>query len=450
MAFSEKDWRKLLKIFEQRECVLMLGSDIPSGADNSQPPLSTLLARQLACQISDHAAICNQDDLPNVAQNYLAKQGGISGSFDLQMEVEDFYKAHRTETTALHLSLANLPFKYCISTTADAAMENAFRAVGKQPLSAFYHFKGGNQGLPGNTQVDKPLIYHLYGSIADSRSLVLAETDLLDFLANIICGNPKLPPALGHILADSNTSFLFIGFGFQQWYLRVLLHVFRAKQRSARPWSVALENTRFFEEPMYHSVAWFYGDKHAIEFKNCDWNGFAAELNRRYRQHVAELAPAPEPELPADAPVVFLCHCSEDGEAVGLLGQKLRGKGLNTWRDRDNLRGGDNWDNKIKHLIESRAVHYFLVLQTPAMLAPCESYFVTEIKTALELQKSVWDEYLFIVPAYLAGNGQTKLDALKRLNYLDLRQDQDLDRLVQNIQDDQRKRLARKEWAHAG
>ena len=444
---NDKDWQKLVKNIGRGKCILMLGSDIPSDTDNStQPPLITLLARQLAELIAGKAKIFDPDDLPHVAYNYLTNR--IGKRIDLEMEAENFYRDYQNHTTKLHECLAQLPFSYCISITADDLMINAFKKVGKAPSEAYYHFRSGNKPMAVAPSVNAPLVYKLYGAITDSRSLVLTETDLLDFLGNVISGCPELPPDLTRLFSDAETSFLFIGFGFQRWYLRILLHLLRNQQVETPPWSLALEDTRFFSDPSHEQTALFFDHAHSIEFKHCSWNELAENMLEHFQQKKAATQNQAEISLPEDAPVVFLCHSSKNSEAVGEFGRRLREHRLNTWRDRDNLRGGDRWDTIIKHVIDNQ-IDYFLVLQTPDMLAVSESYFIKEIKCALERQAQNWSEFLFMVPAFFAGNTDQKLEALKELNYLDLRNNKDLERLVKNIQDDKQKRMARKELANA-
>ncbi len=441
---NDKDWQKLLRNIERGKCILMLGSDIPLDINNTtQPPLTKLFAQYLTEQIADRAKICDPEDLPHVAQNFIAYRVGDRD--DLEIEAENFYSDFQQQTTNLHRQLAELPFSYCIATTPDNLMFNAFNVAGKTPSEAFYHFQSGNKALADEANVHSPLVYKLYGTITDSRSLVLTENDLLDFLANIISGCPELPPMLRKLICDKETSFLFIGFGFHRWYLRILLHFFRNQLNHTPPWSLALEDARFFSSPGHEQTALFYDHTHSIEFKNCSWSEFAGELLNRYQQKNLSFKKPPAIVPPSDAPRVFLCHSSKDSEAVGLLGEKLRERGLNTWRDRDNLRGGEDWSRRIKHLINNNQIDYFLVLQTPNMLAETQSYFILEIKYALERQEKNWKEFLFIIPVFLSGNSEQKLGALQHLNYLDLRNDSDLDRLIQDILDDKQKRLERTE-----
>ncbi|HAO20607.1 MAG TPA: hypothetical protein DCQ37_09125, partial [Desulfobacteraceae bacterium] len=57
------------------------------------------------------------------------------------------------------------------------------------------------------------------------ESLVMTENDLLDFLVSVISKAPGLPASITSELNSTDKNFLFLGFGFKHWYLRILLHV---------------------------------------------------------------------------------------------------------------------------------------------------------------------------------------------------------------------------------
>ncbi|NOS89419.1 MAG: toll/interleukin-1 receptor domain-containing protein [Methylococcaceae bacterium] len=446
---QELDWQKLLKNIERGKCVLMLGPDIPAqSGDQPEASLTTLLAQHLAAKVREKkpdAKLCDDRDLPHVAQNYLAYR--VGDRIDLECSTEAFYQTYQQHTTPLHQCLAQLPFSYCLSISPDNLMQTALNQTkDKHARTDFYHFKSGNKSLDGKPNPQAPLLYKLYGCISATDSLILAETDLLDFLANIIANTPELPPLLGQLLSDKDTTFLFIGFGFQRWYLRILLHVLR-KQQQHRLGSLALEAPTFFNHPEHPQTVFYYDHAHTIEFKSCAWHEFAQDLLRRY-QHTQNQLPDSPPSSPSpDAPLVFLCHSSKNQAEVAKLAGQLRQLGLNVWRDRDNLHAGEVWDNRIQHVIDKQ-IQYFLVLQTPDMLAPAESYFIREIKRALARQQGIDDDYVFIIPAWFGGTSEQKLSALAHLNYFDLRTQHDLSTLLDHIQHDQTQRKLRQDTAH--
>src|SRR5262249_59238010 len=112
-------------------------------------------------------------------------------------------------------------------------------------------------------------------------SLVLTASDLLDFLVTVAKDKPPLPKDLTSRFSNPSTSFLFLGFGFQQWYFRILLHISKAHS-DRRNLSLALEDASFFAHPDQLQTVLFYNEQYRIEFRQESWQAFADELSRRY------------------------------------------------------------------------------------------------------------------------------------------------------------------------
>ena len=255
---------------------------------------------------------------------------------------------------------------------------------------------------------ESPIIYKLYGSAENRDSLVITESDLLDFLVNIVKKSPPIPDYIASRFADKDTSFLFVGFGFEQWHYRIFLHMLNAHGHKNR--SLALEDQAFFEHPDQRRTAVFYQHKHYLDFRSASLDVFAQELKNNYQQQVGR--PEPTNQLADDAPRAFLCYCSEDSDAVLKIQNLLHRGGIDTWRDKQNLRGGDDWDRQIEHVLQKQ-VDYVLVLQTPRMLARSESYYYKEINLALERQHMFARGRRFVIPCLLEGD-----DGLEELSQL--------------------------------
>lgn len=72
-----------------------------------------------------------------------------------------------------------------------------------------------------------PLIYHLHGRMQTPKSLVLTESDYLEFLVRITASRDDDPLRLipGAILsALTDNPLLFVGYSLQDWTFRVLFH----------------------------------------------------------------------------------------------------------------------------------------------------------------------------------------------------------------------------------
>jgi hypothetical protein len=64
-------------------------------------------------------------------------------------------------------------------------------------------------------------------------------------------------------------------------------------------------------------------------------------------------------------PTVFLSYANEDQEDVDDIRKFLKACGINTWQDREKLRGGGRWKDSLKDAINDS--DYVVVVQTPHM-----------------------------------------------------------------------------------
>lgn len=419
---KDRDWHSVLEAIKRKQCILITGPDIVGdvnglGAGSVASQLAKKLAHPLSPEFQNY-----QGDLSHVAQLRYEKDGHRS---NLEFEVKEFFAPLEGHTSTFYRDLSALPFTLCLTTTPDYFLAQAFQDEGKKPIQEFYHFRSHRQPDLSDTTPLNPIVYGLYGDLQALDSLVLTETDLLEFLVNIVRNAPSLPPYIAGQLADKQMSFLFLGFGFQAWYARVLLHVLQICGHRIQ--SLAIEAQSFFTHPDKAQMALFFEKEHKIEFRQHSWKEFAAELRQRYEKHV----PTRMLSEPTDnGPIVFLCHDSRDWDQVARLEQVLNDQGIGTWRDRQNLRGGDKWDRIIQRVIDKQ-VDYVLVLQTPNMLQRAECYLHKEIHQALERQKRFDEGERFLVPALLqACQG---LSRLNDLHSIDLTTQEGITKLIKDI-----------------
>jgi len=144
-------------------------------------------------------------------------------------------------------------------------------------------------------------------------------------------------------------------------------------------------------------------------------------------------APAAEPAAGTDAPRAFLCYASEDVEAVTRLSERLEAAGIGVWRDKQNLRGGDDWDRVLVHVIEKQ-VHYVIVAQSTTMDRRGEGYFYKEIAVARERQRRMRQGRIFVLPLQIESC--EGLDELKDLHQMSVATEDDFGKLVQAIRED--------------
>ncbi len=96
---------------------------------------------------------------------------------------------------------------------------------------------------------------------------------------------------------------------------------------------------------------------------------------------------------------VFLSYASEDSEAAGRVAEALKAAGIEVWFDRNALRGGDEWDRKIRREIRDCAL--FIPLISANSEARHEGYFRLEWDLADQRSHMIVRGRAFIVPVGL-------------------------------------------------
>ena len=100
---------------------------------------------------------------------------------------------------------------------------------------------------------------------------------------------------------------------------------------------------------------------------------------------------------------VFLSYASQDAEAARKIGEALRAAGIEVFLDQSELRGGDAWDQKIRHEIHDCALFVPIIsLHTQERL---EGYFRHEWNLAIERAHHMARQKTFLMPVVVDGTG---------------------------------------------
>ena len=103
--------------------------------------------------------------------------------------------------------------------------------------------------------------------------------------------------------------------------------------------------------------------------------------------------------VPARATLrVFLCHASEDKEAVRDLHRRLSRDAVSPWLDEEQLRPGQLWEEEIPRAI--RQADVFVVCMSSRSVAK-RGFLQREIRMALQVAEEMPSGTIFIVPARL-------------------------------------------------
>jgi hypothetical protein len=108
--------------------------------------------------------------------------------------------------------------------------------------------------------------------------------------------------------------------------------------------------------------------------------------------------------------------------------------------DKENLRGGDEWDRKIRDTIKQ--IDYFVVLQSQALVNKTIGYVNREINIALDRQEEFQrGTTRFVIPVKIESCPLRQ--DLKHLQTIDLTDETNIKMLIDTIQRDFEKRKKR-------
>jgi hypothetical protein len=426
VAMRDQDWASLTSSIQSGRCILMLGPDAFMAEFGGETlPVAVGLARFVKERLGEQYAYLNPSNPWSVAQVAVEQEDANT----LRAWVHEFYDTYQTESEPLN-NLAALPFRLIVNTSPGFSAERAFANVKDKTYVDFYDRTAPPRTYLPDPTADAPVIYGLYGSLSQPSSMILSENDRFDFLISIIAEDPPLPQKLTSALCDPRQSFLFLGFNLAQWQLRMLMHVVLGRvQRENK--SFALE---FAHEGIDEEAKLFYMIGHKLHFIDMDLRSLTAQLRARVRQPDAIGGQPIRPVPSQDAPTVFLCHAHEDAEVASQLADGLRHNGINVWLDRDNLRGGDEWDDVIERVLDQE-VQYVVVLQSPSLKAKDVGYVNKEIYLAIRRQSYYRSPKIFLIPALIDGP-ENLLPELERFQYVNLSRGEEVNDLVKTIRRD--------------
>jgi hypothetical protein len=201
-----------------------------------------------------------------------------------------------------HRVLAQLECPIYVTAQATTLLVAALEEEGKHPVTDFCRWKPEllrESKLPLEDpdyvpSPERPLVYHVFGTLDVPESIVITEDEYFEFLAAVANPNNALIPyAVEQALAD--TSLLFLGFGLQDWDLRILLRGLinreaapRKGQRShhvAAEIDVRREGVIKPDGAKDYIVTYFRDNEPSIEIEWAAVDEFAVDLARAWERH---------------------------------------------------------------------------------------------------------------------------------------------------------------------
>ena len=399
--WDEENWGALTTAIHLQQCILFLGPDaaLERVSGDEYRPLTQILANELAKDSRADLEKWGIDtfDLTQVSLCFHLKYDRNQ----LLDRVRSFYEKRLNLTSPLHENLASLPFPLIVTSTFDSMFLNALNRVSahqkREARVDFHDFKGPKRERMEMGTKENPLIYHLYGSLGNLRSLVITENDLLELLTRVASGDAPLPGNLVSELNSEDKSLLFLGFGFRHWYLRILLHVLRMRTKSNRSFALEKFESRYLPDIGIMTLI--------IQNRNCKiqiWKAdlleFTEKLKNEYKQRYPQEDLIAQPLKLAPRPTVFISYARENAEEARTLESKLKGF-VTTKLDQEFLELGDGWEQKIEESIST--ADYFIFLQSQELYRQYETYAFRELDLARKRQQKFRPGAKFIIPVSL-------------------------------------------------
>ncbi|MGY1636062.1 CHAT domain-containing protein [Geodermatophilus sp. SYSU D00742] len=160
------------------------------------------------------------DELPaDLLREHASLEDLIAGAWEAR---------HRREAVDPYSVLALLPAPVYVTTQPSRLLARALADAGRKPeveLCRWYGDDDWSESVfdrePGYRPTpERPLIYHLLGTLDQPESLVLTEDDYFDFLIGVTRNQDLVPTTVRRRLSDS--ALMFVGFRLDEWDFRVL------------------------------------------------------------------------------------------------------------------------------------------------------------------------------------------------------------------------------------
>jgi hypothetical protein len=268
-GFTDKNaekvkWPALLQSMKRKKLTPILGPGLFEPLFGSLREIAQRWAETYHYPMAPH----ERESLPQVAQFLAVNQAPIFPRVELEEYLlKEIPNQHREELPAELLQgspsldqlinavgasrrardplepnkiLAQLPIPIYFTTNLDNMLGGALVEAGKDPQILLCPWN--EYGEQAETIFDReedyvptperPVVYHLFGRLAEPDSVVLTEDDYFDFLIGVTGNQALIPPVVRRVLTDS--SLLFLGHQMYEWNFRVLFRSILSKQGGGR------------------------------------------------------------------------------------------------------------------------------------------------------------------------------------------------------------------------
>jgi SIR2-like domain len=225
-TLTEDQWDDLVDQLKRKICTPFLGA----GASAGTLPLAKDIAEEWAKEY--HYPLSDNWDLARVGQFIYVMRNPNKPRYMLAERFRAVPSPDFTQRDEIHALLAEAALPTYVTTNYDHFMTNAIKRCNRPYVQDFCRWNPITEhpeytdrfpmiGDSFKGTPEKPLIYHLHGHIDCAESIVVSESDYLEFMVRLEDKSKELlPPAITSAL--SGRSVLFLGYSLMDWNFRII------------------------------------------------------------------------------------------------------------------------------------------------------------------------------------------------------------------------------------
>ncbi len=429
-ALDEDAWDDLLSYIEERRVIPIIGPELLQVRTDKGPRLLyDWLAEKLAGRLNvDCQQLPQPYTLNDVVCWFLGARGRREEAY---VRLRGLLKDATFEPPQALRRLAAIPeFDLFVSTTFDPLLETAInleRFGGAPSTESLSYSPNRVVDLPAERdQLQRPVVYHLFGKISASPTYVISDEDLLEFIC-ALQSEHLAPEKLFHELEHNH--LLFIGSNFTNWLARLFLRMAK-RQRLSDPRDVGEIMADDHTSEDERLVAFLQ----QVSVRTRIYQGAERFVDELHDRLAARRKPAaPRPRTPPHRSVSCrrraTCPTTPCSSAIraktcppcSRSRPGSRPPGVTTWFDMDRLEVGDDYDRKIQRNIARCS--YFIPVISANTQRRLEGYFRREWSYAMDRVRNMADGALFILPVTIDGTNAMEAlvpDKFKALHFSQL------------------------------
>lgn len=304
---EDSDWLNFLKLIKKGKCTPFIGAGACAGILPMAREIANKWAKTYNYPLKDF------DDLPRIAQFVAIEQYDMLPKEEIVDQFEGIHPPNFSEVDEPHSALAALPLPLYVTTNYDNFMVQALKEHNKEPARDFCAWNkyledlrksdsdSSSSSSPQSSSFVNymqyspntvhPLVYHLHGYTDIPQSIVLTESDYLDFLIYMAKNWQGLLPSVVRT-ALSAAALLFVGYSLADWDFRVLLRGIISSHEASLTYpamAVQLPPDNLNEESLGKAIRYlskYFGNIPKIKVK-VYWgkaNEFSKELRERWEK----------------------------------------------------------------------------------------------------------------------------------------------------------------------